>query len=260
MLMRRAVRSQVRLGSVESELATARKIQMSIIPRTPPQVPGLLAAGWMQTASINGGDCYDLWQLQCGDLAVLVADASGHGLPAALVIAQVRALVRTLCETETEPAAVLNRVNRRLNEDFRHVRFVTAFLAFISPDGHVRWCSAGQGPILVRHGENVRSINANLPPLGIMDELPPEAVPAIELRADDCLIVPSDGIVEAFNAGEEQFGEGGIIATLNGSPSIAPATAIERIISAVKQWDRRDDPADDQTLVIVQKLGAVGSD
>ncbi|HEX5242581.1 MAG TPA: GAF domain-containing SpoIIE family protein phosphatase [Tepidisphaeraceae bacterium] len=251
--------SAIQSTSLRHEMQLARRVQESVIPRTPPQVPGLIAAGWMQTASINGGDCYDLWQLPSGDLAVLVADASGHGLPAALVIAQVRALVRTLCETETEPAAVLNRVNRRLNEDFRHVRFVTAFLAFISPKGDVKWCSAGQGPILVRHGDHVRSINANLPPLGIVDALPTESAPAIELGERGCLIIPSDGIVEAFNSHEEQFGEQGIVAVLNGSPSIEPATAIEQIISAVKQWDRRDDPADDQTLVIVQTVGAVES-
>ena len=249
--------SAIQSTSLRHEMRLARRVQESVIPRTPPQVPGLVAAGWMQTASINGGDCYDLWQLPSGDLAVLVADASGHGLPAALVIAQVRALVRTLCETELEPAAVLNRVNRRLNEDFRHVRFVTAFLAFISSNGIVRWCSAGQGPILLRHGDNVRSINANLPPLGIVDAISTESAPAIQLGERGFLIIPSDGIVEAFNADEEQFGEQGLVAALNGSPFIEPATAIERVISAVKQWDRRDDPADDQTLVIVQKVGAV---
>lgn len=245
--------SAIQSTSLRHEMQLARRVQESVVPRTPPQVPGLVAAGWMQTASINGGDCYDLWQLPSGDLAVLVADASGHGLPAALVIAQVRALVRTLCETEADPAAVLARINRRLNEDFRHVRFVTAFLAFISSEGAVRWSSAGQGPILVRHADAVQSINANLPPLGIVDQLPAEAGPTIELRADDCLILPSDGIVEAFNASDEQFGDQGIVAALNGSPSVSPATAIERIILAVKQWDRRDDPADDQTLVIVQR-------
>jgi len=251
--------SAIQSTSLRHEMKLARQVQESVIPRTPPHIPGLVAAGWMQTASINGGDCYDLWQLPTGNLAVLVADASGHGLPAALVIAQVRALVRTLCETEVDPAAVLNRINRRLNEDFRHVRFVTAFLAFVSPTGIVRWCSAGQGPILVRYGDNVRSINANLPPLGIVDELPTESAPPIELGERGCLVIPSDGIVEAFNSDEEQFGEHGIVAALNGSPSIGPATAIEQVISAVKQWDRLDDPADDQTLVIVQKVGTVES-
>jgi sigma-B regulation protein RsbU (phosphoserine phosphatase) len=71
-----------------------------MIPKTRPDVPGLDAAGWTKAASVNGGDCFDLWKLPDGRLGILVADASGHGIAPALVVMQARTLVRTLSETE----------------------------------------------------------------------------------------------------------------------------------------------------------------
>jgi sigma-B regulation protein RsbU (phosphoserine phosphatase) len=90
-----------------------------------------------------------------GHLAVLLGDASGHGLAAALVIAQVRAMLRALCESQSDPSRLLACVNARLAHDLVEGRFVTAFLACVSPAGQLRWASAGQGPILVRRAAEV---------------------------------------------------------------------------------------------------------
>ena len=103
--------------------------------RCRPRLAGLEAAGWTKPASINGGDCFDLWKMPDGRLGVLLADASGHGIGPALVVSQVRTLVRTLSEMEGDPFTMLQRINARLYDDLPNGRFVTAFVGFVRRTG-----------------------------------------------------------------------------------------------------------------------------
>ncbi|MDB5354341.1 MAG: protein phosphatase 2C-like, stage sporulation [Phycisphaerales bacterium] len=235
------------------EMELARRVQEAMIPKHPPVVPGLRAAGWTRAASINGGDCYDLWRGADGRLGVLVADASGHGIAPALVVAQVRALVRTLAETESDPLPLLWRVNERMAADLEPGRFVTAFLGFISGDGELNWCSGGHGPMFLCQPGGMSVLQPTLPPLGVIEELPDEGPPPVRLDPSGSLIVPSDGITEAFSPVGELFGSDRVIAALQSQPGCDPDAVVASIRSAVSQWQGKDEPADDQTLVVVRR-------
>ena len=239
-------------SGLKHEMQLARRVQEAMIPRHPPTIPGLCCAGWTRSASINGGDCYDLWK--CGErLGVLVADASGHGMAPALVVSQVRALVRALCETEKDPSHVLARINDRLAADLEPGRFVTAFLGFMSSDGWLHWCSAGHGPIVVSQPADQYVFDACWPPLGIMKDME-EGTPApIRLEPGGSLVVPSDGITEAFGPGDELFGVHRLIEGLGSVPISDPAAAAQAVRDAVTRWQHKEEPADDQTLVIVRR-------
>ncbi len=231
----------------------ARQVQEAMIPKQPPTLPGLHCAGWTRPASINGGDCYDLWK--CGErLGVLVADASGHGIAPALVVSQVRALVRTLCETEPDPLKVLLRIDDRLSADLEPGRFVTAFLGFISGDGVLTWCSAGHGPTVLGDSKGIRILEASWPPLGLMRNLADVPSEPIQLEPGATLVVLSDGITEAFGPGDELFGVHRVKQALETVQSPDPATALAAIRDAAVRWQGREEPTDDQTIVVVRHV------
>jgi hypothetical protein len=175
------------------EMDLARRVQDAMLPKKMPDVPGIEAFGWTRAASVTGGDCFDLWRTNDGRLAMLLADASGHGLAPTLVVSQVRTLIRAFAEVDPHPRRLLERANARLSEDLESERFVTAFLAFLSPDGTLDWCSAGHGPILVRESpdEEIIELVPNELPLGVLGELTGEAAPTVRVGPGGCVAVVS---------------------------------------------------------------------
>ena len=259
-------RFHLQRGAIESmalrkELDLAKRVQEAMIPKTRPDVPGLDPAGWTKAASVNGGDCFDLWKLPDGRLGILVADASGHGIAPALVVMQARTLVRTLSDTEHDPLKLLVRINARLSEDMVAGRFVTVFLGFLAPDGWLEWSSGGHAPILLRPapGRPARSLEPGLPPIGILDEMMEEASPPARLEPGGTLVVTSDGISEAFAPDGELFGEDRLLATLDACDADGACRDSRQVVTAVHRaaiaWQGgRDEPKDDQTVVVVRRV------
>lgn len=243
--------------SLRREMELARGVQEAMIPRTMPDVKGLAASGWTMPASINGGDVFDLWKTPDGRLGVLVADASGHGIGPAMVACQVRTLVRSLSESERHRAdafRLMSLVNARLYEDLPIGSFVTAFLGFIDADGTMTWRSGGHGPVLTRaaDGETIELLEATIPPLGVVPVLPDDPPADVRLAPEASLVVASDGISEAFNGAGEMFGEVRLMDTLR-RRSLPPDEAIASIRAAVRQWQGKEEPLDDQTVVVVAR-------
>jgi len=242
---------------ISKEMDLARNVQVALIPPNAPKITGLESDGWALTASVTGGDCYDLWQLKDGRLAVLLADASGHGLAPAMIVSQVRTLARTLCEFETHPHGLLARINRRLADDLETTRFVTAFLGFISVDGTLDWASAGHGPMFWSPGDNGQMLELDSTglPLGIMPEcFIDEPQPSLKLGEKGSLIVFSDGIFESHAPDGQMFGvvrTKEILEQTSGQPC---AAIVEALRAAVQKWQQKIEPEDDQTIVAVRRV------
>jgi sigma-B regulation protein RsbU (phosphoserine phosphatase) len=257
--------SAARAEVMRREMNIARSVQLALIPALAPEIPGLVADGWTKPASMTGGDCYDLWRLADGRLAVLVADASGHGIGPAMVVSQVRAMVRLLCEPiggqacESDPTTILARINRRLEIDLSPGQFVTAFLAFVSSNGEMSWASAGHGPFLVKRSATspVECLwGGTGMPLGIMPdcfEIAETSIEPLKLEPGGTLLVMSDGVFEAFNPSGTEFGVPRIIQVLKRNWA-SPGELIAEVRKSVEAWHLRDDPKDDQTLVAVQRV------
>lgn len=241
-------------AELRKEMELAQQVQGDLIPVSAPRVPGLEAVGWTKAASITGGDCYDLWTLADGRLALFVADASGHGLAAALVISQVRAMMRALAELNAEPDWLLGRLNARLVRDLNQGRFVTAFFGCLAPDGWLQWSSAGQGPIFVRRGSGDRfeMLQALTIPLGVTTELATDVAPPLQLAPGGALAVVTDGFLEARNADGELFGSARMAKLLEGGAESAEAI-VQRVRDTLVEWQGTNEPADDQTIVVVQR-------
>jgi phosphoserine phosphatase RsbU/P len=245
------------VAAISREMDLARQVQVALIPTKSPKVVGLESEGWALTASVAGGDCYDLWQLKDGRLAVLLADASGHGLAPAMVVSQVRTLCRSLSDFENHPHGLLDRVNRRLTDDLEANRFVTAFLGFLDSTGKLEWASAGHGPLFwnpASNGKMLELVPTGLP-LGIMPECfgePPEK--ALQLEIGGSLVVFSDGIFEAPAPGGDMFGVERvkeILEKYSGQPCGQTLAALK---SAVQDWQKKIEPVDDQTIVVVRRV------
>ena len=242
--------------ALRHEMELARGVQEAMIPRGRPDVPGLDAAGWTRPASINGGDVFDLWKTPDGRLGVLLADASGHGIAPAMVACQVRTLVRALSEAagkDADPCRLLALVNARMYEDLPAGRFITAFLGFLSPDGTLGWGSAGHGPVLSCDGATgaATSLDATMPPLGVTDEMPEDPPPPARLAAGQSLVVASDGITEAWSPAGEMFGDARLVEMLSRRATDPPDETIASLRAAMEQWQGKEEPQDDQTVVVV---------
>jgi sigma-B regulation protein RsbU (phosphoserine phosphatase) len=245
----------IKIIAMQREMDLARQVQEALIPKRFPEIPGIATAGWTKSASVTGGDCFDLWQTRDGRLGMFLADASGHGIAPALVVSQARTLIRCLSETDGDPHSLLTRVNRRLAEDLEAGWFVTAFLAFLSPGGELTWSSAGHGPIFVRTGTGPTQVLEPLvPPLGVLAELPPEFPPSVRFEVGDTILVSSDGVFESADALQEQFGIQRIADTLDANPTMPPGDLIALLRRDVTEWHTNDDPNDDQTLILARRV------
>jgi CHASE2 domain-containing sensor protein len=252
---RRRIATEVAIFSREMELA--RQVQVALIPTHPPKLGGLESEGWALAASMTGGDCYDLWEMHDGRLAILLADASGHGLAPAMIVSQVRTLVRTLSEFETKPYQLLSRVNNRVSNDLEHNRFITAFLGFLGRDGRLEWASAGHGPMYWCADANgvMQELDSTSLPLGIQPDWPDdEPAQALELQPGGMLFVFSDGIFEAPAPDGNMFGVERIKEILSNSCTLPCVQIIAALRTAVQQWQGKIEPIDDQTVVVVRRV------
>ena len=232
---------------ISKEMDLARQVQVALIPTSAPKIVGIESEGWALTASVTGGDCYDLWQLKDGRLAILLADASGHGLAPAMIVSQVRTLARTLCEFETHPHGLLARINRRLADDLETTRFVTAFFGFLSPDGTLDWAKRRSRPHVLAptNSGEMLALDSTGTPLGIMpDCFLEDPQPPLKLADKGSLIVFSDGIFEAHAPDGKMFGVERvkeILEKTNGQPCepILSAAPHRRPAMATKTRTRR---------------------
>ena len=244
-------------AEMRKEMSLARKVQQAMLPKSVPEVEGVDVMGWTRPASMTGGDCYDFWKMKDGRLGIFLADASGHGIGPTIIVSQVRTLVRALCDGECDPGRLLALANARVAQDIEGDRFVTAFVGMLSRDGELKYASAGHGPLLCREGEGkgLSELESTHPPIGIMAELEGDRAEPVQLKEGGALVVVSDGIFEAPHSSGEQFGMERVLTILNGACAKPARETIELLKNAVTRWQGKEEPADDQTVVICRRTG-----
>jgi serine phosphatase RsbU (regulator of sigma subunit) len=187
---------------VQRDMELARKVQQSMLPTTPPRVEGYHFFDFYRSAYEVGGDYYDYIELPDGRVAVVVADVSGKGIPAALLMARLSSDVRYCLASEATPAAAVRRLNAGLTRQGWQDSFVTLVLVLLDPRVHTATIvNAGHLPPLLRHGQeevcDLANDVAGLP-LGIVEDYPYEQH-TIELAPGDFITLYTDGISEAMD-------------------------------------------------------------
>jgi sigma-B regulation protein RsbU (phosphoserine phosphatase) len=241
---------------MDSQLKLAREVQAGLLPLTPPDVPGWdMAATNLPTWTI-GGDYYDFLPLDEGRLGLVVADVSGKGIPAALIMATFRAALRLELRRQEGLAATVNSVNRALLESQGGSRFVTAVLAVLTPtSGRLDYVNCGHNPpLLLRAGGSHDLLDKGGPALGLVVGGGFEAG-ALTMEGGDVLALYTDGVVEPANERQEEFGEERLLRTVAATAHLPAGDVVLAVVEATRRFARRESYDDDFTLVVVKREG-----
>ncbi len=236
----------------DRELQIAREIQTSLFPPKAPEVPGFDVVAVSRPCYEVGGDSYDWIPLDRGRLALVVADVSGKGVPASLLMASVHASVRALAGTAS-PAVVAERLNRFLCASTPTSRFVTLFYAELDPAARrLAYVNAGHVPPyrVARDGGVTRLVGGG-PALGLLAEAPYEAG-HVDLGPGDVVAVVTDGVTDAASADEQEFGDERVCEALRRPSPGGAAAVLETLVAAVDAWVGPAGCQDDLTALVVR--------
>ena len=248
----RAHRLRVEKERQDRELEIAREIQQSLFPRTWPPVAGFEVAARSRSCYQVGGDYYDFIPLDGGRLGLVIADVSGKGTPASLMMASVHAWLQATAGT-APPERVLERLNRFLYANTQTSRYVTLFYGELDPSRRrLAYVNAGHvPPYLVRRAGVESRLLAGGPVLGLLEEVALESG-EVELTTGDLLAVVTDGVTEAVSPGGEEFGDERVRRELAVSTRGDAAQTLERLVAAVDAWTGAAGCTDDLTALILR--------
>jgi sigma-B regulation protein RsbU (phosphoserine phosphatase) len=258
---------QARLSSerLDRELELAREIQQTFIPSQSRDKPWLTSGQWelattWRAARHVAGDFYDLIELPGNRLGLVVADVADKGMPAALLMALTRTLLRATAIEEKSPAAVLERVNSLLVPDAKRGMFVTAAYAVLCLEsGQLTYANAGHClPLLhTRNGRLSRLPRGGMA-LGVVPDLSYGEHTA-ELAPGDRLVLYSDGITEAFSPLGDMYGEERLIQTLKSSSGGSAQSVLDAVLASVGMFSHNAPQVDDLTLLVLRRAEAPSS-
>jgi serine phosphatase RsbU (regulator of sigma subunit) len=241
---------------MEQELVVARRIQLGLLPRALPQPPGWSIAGLYEAAREVGGDIYDAFPLpdSTSHLSLLVADVTGKGVPAALVMASARAILRAEACAGRRPSDVLKATNRALLVGQPSPLFLSALHAVLDVDsGRLRYASAGHEPlVLVRASGEARLLESAGVVIGAFERID-IAESSVDLAPGDLVALYTDGVTEARDESGRMFGEERLVDVLTETRGQSAPRVVERVQAALAAFTGDTPQFDDVTLLVVAR-------
>ena len=233
----------------EQDFERAREIQQALMPTTLPQIQGCELAAGCQPARMVGGDYFDAIRLGDARAAIAIGDVAGKGMAAALLMSNLQAIVRAFAPA-LAPDELCAKANQLIAGNVAPGKYITFFYAVIDTARMtLDYCNAGHNPpILRRRDGTLESLREGGPVLGVIPAAR-YAAGAVELRSGDCLVLYTDGISEAFNAADEEFGEERLMGALDQPVGVAEESR-QRIMAAVTEFSNGNFH-DDATMMIV---------
>ena len=253
--MRRQIEASYRVrrerDALEREMNVAREVQRELLPRAAPRFEGLELAGVCRPAIAVGGDYYDYLRHADGRPGLVIADISGKGVPAAILMASLQASVRSLFPTAADPGQLHERLNNALCDSSSTARYATAFLADFDPGARrLTYSNAGHLPALVIRGAQTLRCQEGGIPIGLFDGATYDTG-ALTLEPGDLLALFTDGVTEAPGPDDEEFGEDRLADLLRARKDGSLEAAVQAVLDALLAWGG---PAahDDVTLVLAR--------
>jgi phosphoserine phosphatase RsbU/P len=253
----REARAQLasQLRALNNELEMARQIQLSILPHSIPTLPGLeIAARFFPMTSV-AGDFYDFIQIDDKHIGILIADVSGHGLPSALIASMLQVALTGQAGHASEPAQVLAGLNRALCGKFTH-NFVTAAYVYLDLEKNfMRYAGAGHPPVLqwrISTGKTAKVLENGLV-LGMFEEAIYEAL-EFPLELGDRYVLYTDGVPEAANPSEEEFGVDRFMRFIENHKHLGADQFVQTFLAELSRWSGQtaeQGQQDDITLLVV---------
>ncbi|HUV14302.1 MAG TPA: PP2C family protein-serine/threonine phosphatase [Acidobacteriota bacterium] len=243
--------SRHELATKAAELNFAREVQTAIFPTEFPRDTGLSFSAVCKPAQGISGDFYDIFRCPDGRIVVAVADVSGKGVSAAILMANLQARLRVHAERNADLSEVSYTLNNDLYAVTEQAKFATAFVAQWHPElRRLDYVNAGHSTPVLLSSANSGELNRGGTPFGMFPGVAYE-FGNVELRTSDVLVLYSDGITEAAGSDGEEFGFGRLIEVVTNSRSKSTEETRESILTAVEQWAGREQD-DDMTLVVVK--------
>jgi phosphoserine phosphatase RsbU/P len=246
---------------MKRDLQIAREIQTWLLPGAPPQIPGLAVAYATRPANTVAGDYYDVFPRpgktnEDNRVVLAVADVAGKSIPAAMLMATFQASLKTLSTAQVALPELAANMNRYACSNSQGgLRFTTAFLAEYDPvQRTVHYINAGHNnPILRRTSGQIERLDVGGLPFGIMPEATYEAA-TMTLAPGDWLIVFTDGLVEAVNARDEEYGESRLLPAIEAGKSVAPADLLRRLMTELDLFVGNTPQHDDVTCMLLKSV------
>ena len=242
--------------SLKNDLEIAREIQQSMLPRAAFKAPGIEAFGMTRPANTVGGDFYDIVPLPDGRVLLALGDVAGKGSPAALLMALLLAMMRTLIDEGLEGADLVARLNVQIGKHAQpHSRFVTLFIGILNPaTGELSYVNAGQNPPLLRRGNgSYERLRAGGMALGMFENAT-YMTGATKLEPGDVLVMYSDGITEAEDTFDQPFDEAGVQTVVDGQGWASAKELGWALFEAVETHSRERRLLDDLTVLALRRL------
>jgi len=259
---RRVFANERQLVSLGEEMRAATRIQSLILPRTKPEMENFNIAVRYAPMSAVAGDLYDFWEVRPGCLGIIVADVVGHGVPAALVASMVKVAVSSHMDVGADPGKVIAGLNSTLCRT-AHEQYATAVYVFLDEAQRTGcYSSAGHPPLLLwqRATRTLIKLNESGLLLGVR---PTEEYAQTDFRLErgDRLLVYSDGMVEATNSQDEEFGEARLAEFIMTYQDLPAEEFAEQLLNEVLAWPANGNTgtqADDITIVVIDIGGTYG--
>ncbi|MCA9071423.1 MAG: SpoIIE family protein phosphatase [Planctomycetaceae bacterium] len=252
----RLLQRMIELDRQERELTLAQTVQRHFLPQSLPQLDGYEFFQYYRPADAVGGDYYDFFELPNGHWAIALGDVSGHGVAAALLMARLGSENRYCLATESAPESAIATLNRQLNRQLLHGRFVTLVVCLLDISTHELTCiNAGHIPPLLRRGDGelipLIEPEDSGPPLGVLPEFQYPSV-STHLSPGDVVVLLTDGITETFNEDQVMYGEKELRQTMQTSPHNAKGMG-EAILAGLTRFSESSTIMDDRCLVCLSR-------
>lgn len=256
-----AQESLIEQEKMQKEIAVAKEIQHTLLPKEMPDTEGFDIASLYRSAKEVGGDYYDVMNVGKNLLGVIVADVSGKGVPGSLVMTITRTVFRLTAIQNKSAKSVLTKVNNFVKEDMKKGMFVTAFyLVLDSVTREINFASAGHDPLIIFRAKEDKCyyVKPKGFPLGI--SLPEEDLfknvmveEKVKLQKDDLICVYTDGIIEAMNGKREIWGEKRFMECIKRNGRLSAAEFIEKLDQELKDFTQGYPQNDDITIVVIKE-------
>lgn len=250
--VRTAINYRLFSEMMENDLKRAEQIQKSLLPKASPRIPGYQIYGHSQAAEVVGGDFYDYFKFDDQDFGFFFGDASGHGIPAALLARDVVIGMRMGLAKEHRLVYTLEKLNEVIQKSTYATNFVSLFLGEIENDGHLFYVNAGHPPPFIVFEDEITDLDATGITLGFLPEMDLRRS-YVQLNPGAVLVVYSDGIVEREKAAEEQFGIARLKELVLENREKTAEELVGMIFRKVYQFGKRTSWEDDASLVVVKR-------
>ncbi|GIV59468.1 MAG: hypothetical protein KatS3mg043_0557 [Rhodothermaceae bacterium] len=255
--VRAALNFKLASGAMQSDLEKAAQIQQSLLPLSAPEMEGYAFAGRSQPAERVGGDLYDFIRLSDEMVGVSIGDASGHGLPAALLVRDVVTGLRMGLEDQRKIVYTIKKLNQVIHRSTFSTRFISLFYGEVERNGNLLYVNCGHPPPLLVHGDQVRQLEATGTVIGpLRDPTIYRAYAYLEPGAT--LVLYSDGIIERRNRRHEMYEIRGLRSFVLQHQHLSAQELVDAIFEEVFAYGHHGAWADDATVVVVKRREATG--